>query len=58
MSEVALAWICKRVASPIVGFSQIARIDEALQVRGKVLTAEEEKRLEEPYKARDVVGHS
>lgn len=57
-SEVALAWIGKRVTSPIVGFSSVGRIDEALGVRGKVLTEEEETYLEELYQPKKIVGHS
>lgn len=57
MSHVALAWINKRCASPIIGFSSVERIDEALDIRGKELTADEEKYLEELYEARAVVGH-
>ena len=58
MSSVALAWINKRISSPIIGFSSIDRMDEALAVRGKTLTEEEEKYLEEPYVTRDIQGHS
>ena len=43
MSHVGLAWINRRVASPIIGFSSVERIDEALDMRGKTLTEEEEK---------------
>jgi aryl-alcohol dehydrogenase-like predicted oxidoreductase len=57
MSHVALAWINKRIASPTIGFSSVERIDEALEVRGKELTEEEEKYLEELYEAREVEGH-
>lgn len=57
MSHVALAWINKRVASPIIGFSSVARIDEAIEARGKVLTDEEEKYLEELYEAKAISGH-
>jgi len=57
MSHVALAWIGKRVASPIVGFSSIKRLDEATDARGKTLTAEEEKYLEEPYLPKAISGH-
>ncbi|OBT64633.1 hypothetical protein VE03_06313 [Pseudogymnoascus sp. 23342-1-I1] len=56
--EVALAWIVRRVTSPIVGFSSVGRIDEALGVRGKVLTEEEEGYLEELYQPKKIVGHS
>ncbi|KAI9665409.1 MAG: hypothetical protein M1831_001847 [Alyxoria varia] len=58
MMEVATAWINRRIASPIIGFSSVQRIDEALQVKGKELSEEEEKYLEEPYKPKDIVGHS
>ena len=58
MSQVALAWINKRIASPIIGFSSIERMDEALDVRGKTLTEDEEKYLEELYVPKAVVGHS
>ena len=50
MSQVALAWSLKRVVSPIIGFSKVERIDEALGVRGKQLSDEEVRYLEEPYK--------
>ena len=58
MSQVALAWINKRVSSPIIGFSSIDRIDEAIDVRGKTLTEEEEKYLEELYEPKAINGHS
>ncbi|EFW23348.1 hypothetical protein D8B26_006839 [Coccidioides posadasii str. Silveira] len=58
MSEIAIAWIKSRVTSPIIGFSSIERIDEALTAREVSLTEEEEKYLEEPYRPKKVVGHS
>ena len=58
MSQVALAWINKRISSPIIGFSSIERMDEAIGVRGKTLTEEEEKYLEELYEPKAIVGHS
>ena len=57
MTAVALAWSNKRCSSPIVGFSSVARIDEALDAKGKELTAEEETYLEELYEPRPIVGH-
>lgn len=57
MSQVTLAWIQKRVTSPIIGFSSVERIDEALSSRGKELTSEEERYIEEPYKPVEVEGH-
>ncbi|PGH19116.1 hypothetical protein AJ80_04194 [Polytolypa hystricis UAMH7299] len=58
MSHVALAWINKRISSPIIGFSSIERIEEALEANGKTLTDEEEKYLEELYQPRPVTGHA
>ena len=57
MSHVALAWINKRCTSPIIGFSTVERIEEALDARGKVLTDEEEKYLEELYQPKPISGH-
>ena len=57
MSQVAAAWINKRVTSPIIGFSSVARMEEAAQARGKVLSDEEEKFLEELYVDKPVSGH-
>ena len=57
MSHVALAWINKRISSPIIGFSSVARMNEALSARGKTLSAEEEKFLEELYKPKPIIGH-
>lgn len=57
MSHVALAWINKRVASPIVGFSSVARLDEAIAATGKTLTEEEERYLEELYLPKAIHGH-
>lgn len=57
MSQVTLAWMQKRVTSPIIGFSSVERIDDALSARGKELSAEEEKYLEEVYTPIEVEGH-
>jgi aryl-alcohol dehydrogenase-like predicted oxidoreductase len=57
MSQVALAWVNKRVSSPIIGFTSLDEMEEALGARGKVLTEEEEKYLEELYEPRPVIGH-
>ena len=57
MSQVALAWTLKRVTSPIIGFSSVQRIEDALSARGKELTEEEEKYLEELYTPCEVEGH-
>lgn len=57
MAHVALAWINRRVASPIIGFSTEGRIEEAITARGKTLTEEEEKYLEELYQPKAISGH-
>ncbi|KXT14298.1 hypothetical protein AC579_8411 [Pseudocercospora musae] len=56
MSYVALSWINKRVSAPVIDFDRIDRIAEALATKDKELTAEEEKYIEELYKAKDVEG--
>lgn len=58
MGSVALAWLnYKGISSPICGFSSVERLNEALEARGKGLTAEEVKYLEEPYVPKNVFGH-
>lgn len=57
MAHVALAWINKRVTSPIIGFSTVERIDQAVSARGKSLSEEEEKYLEELYQPKAISGH-
>ena len=58
MSQVALAWIIQKKTIPIVGFSSLARLEEAVAVKGKTLTDEEMKYLEEPYVPKPILGHS
>ena len=58
MSQVALAWIIQKGTIPICGFSNLSRLDEAVAVRGKKLTEEEIKYLEEPYLPKKITGHS
>ncbi|RYO44996.1 hypothetical protein AA0116_g13503 [Alternaria tenuissima] len=58
MSHVALAWLNKRVVSPVIGLSSVERMDEVLDARALELSDEEESRLEDPYKAQPPQGHS
>ena len=58
MSHVSLAWLNRRVTAPIIGFSSVDRMDEALAVRGKELTEEEERYIEELYIPRAIQGHT
>lgn len=57
MSQVALAWINKRISSPIIGFSSVQRMEEAVEAKGKSLSEEEENFLEEVYVNRGICGH-
>lgn len=57
MSHVALAWLRSKDAIPIVGINSVARMDEAIGVRGKELSDEEVKYLEEPYVPKAIQGH-
>ena len=56
-SHINLAWLNHRITAPIIGFSSIDRMDEALAARGLRLTQEEEGYLEEAYQAKPVIGH-
>jgi len=55
--QVSLAWIGKKVSSPIVGFSSPARLDEAI-IPGKTLSDDEVKYLEESYNPKVTRGHA
>ncbi|CAG9990726.1 unnamed protein product [Clonostachys byssicola] len=56
MSQVALLWSLRRVVSPIIGFSKVERIDQALGVRGKQLDDDEISYLEEPYQPKHYIA--
>lgn len=56
MSQVALAWLNKRVSSPICGFASVEEMEQALVPRDKTLTDEEKRYLEELYELRPVIG--
>ncbi|KAJ4152287.1 hypothetical protein NW754_004082 [Fusarium falciforme] len=58
MAHVALAWIGKRVTSPIIGFSSVERIEQAIGARGKELSPEEVTYLEELYQPKQISGHA
>jgi aryl-alcohol dehydrogenase-like predicted oxidoreductase len=57
MSQVALAWIIQKGTIPIVGFSNLGRLDEAVAVKGKELTEEEIAYLDELYQPKPISGH-
>ena len=58
-AQVALAWLLAQpgVTAPIVGASKPAHLAEALAALELKLTAEEMRRLEEPYRPHPVRGH-
>jgi|ERR1700761_5930197 len=58
MAQVALAWIIQKGTIPIVGFSSVDRMMQSVEVKGKVLSEEDIKYLEEPYVPKAVSGHA
>jgi aryl-alcohol dehydrogenase-like predicted oxidoreductase len=58
MAQVSLAWIIQKGTIPIVGFSSIDRLNQSVGIKGKELTEEEIKYLEEPYVPKNIVGHA
>jgi len=58
MAQVALAWIVQKGTVPIVGFSSVDRMMQAVEVKGKELSEEEVKYLEELYVPKAVSGHA
>jgi aryl-alcohol dehydrogenase-like predicted oxidoreductase len=57
MSEVALLWVRGKGAIPIVGCNSPSRVEDVIGLKGKALTDEEIKFLEEPYVPKNVQGH-
>lgn len=57
-AQVALAWLLAKdgVTAPIVGATKMAQLDDAVAAAGVKLSAEEIKRLEEPYIPHAVAG--
>ncbi|RSL40830.1 hypothetical protein CEP54_016003 [Fusarium duplospermum] len=57
MAQVALLWLRSKGAIPIVGLNSISKVEEAVELRGKELSAEEVEYLEEPYIPKPIAGH-
>jgi aryl-alcohol dehydrogenase-like predicted oxidoreductase len=57
MAVVATAWAISKGTIPIIGFSKVERIDEAIASLEFKLTEEETEYIEEPYVPRAVIGH-
>ncbi|KAF8990104.1 NADP-dependent oxidoreductase domain-containing protein [Cyathus striatus] len=60
MAQIALAWILSRsgVTAPIVGTSSLDNLYDLIGAVNLVLTEDELKTLEEPYKPQAIFGHS
>lgn len=56
MSEVALAWLMKKVASPIIGATKKHHIDGAIKAMDVILSDQEMTYLEELYQPHSLVG--
>lgn len=57
MAQVAVLWAIQKGCTPIIGFSKVERLDDGCGVKGKSLSEEEMKYLEEPYVTKAVMGH-
>ncbi len=59
-SQIALAWLLNKphITSPIVGASKMDHLEQAIAALQIKFSAEEIKRLEEPYQPHPVLGHS
>jgi aryl-alcohol dehydrogenase-like predicted oxidoreductase len=59
-AQVALAWMLAKpgVSAPILGASKMVQIEDALAAMELNLSADEMRRLEEPYEPHPVLGHS
>lgn len=49
VSAIAIAWLLRRGACPIVGLNSVQRIEESLEALEVELTDDQTKFLEEPY---------
>ena len=56
MTEISLAWLLGKVASPVVGATKISHVEGAARAAELELTPEETAYLEEPYIPHRLVG--
>jgi len=57
-AQIAIAWLlAKGVAAPIIGASKMSHLEDAIAAASIVLTDEEVKYLEEPYRPKPVAGN-
>ena len=58
-AQIALAWLLhKGVNAPIIGATEVEHIDEAVGSLDLQLSADDMRKLEEPYKTHRILGHS
>jgi 1-deoxyxylulose-5-phosphate synthase len=58
-SQIALSWLLhKGVTAPIIGATKVEHVEEAVASVDLKLSADDMKRLEEPYKLHPILGHS
>jgi aryl-alcohol dehydrogenase-like predicted oxidoreductase len=59
-AQIALAWMLSKpvITAPIVGASKPGHLEDAVAAVGVKLSADEIKRLEEPYQPHPVLGFS
>jgi len=58
MAQVSLAWSLTRTTAPVIGSTSLKNLEELINGTEMKLTEEEIRYLEEPYKARSVMGHA
>ncbi|HME19555.1 MAG TPA: aldo/keto reductase [Nitrososphaerales archaeon] len=58
-SQLALAWLLAKpgITSPVVGPTTVAQLEELVSALDINITADDVKRLEEPYRPHPVMGH-
>ncbi|MCI0576655.1 MAG: aldo/keto reductase [Chloroflexi bacterium] len=58
-AQIALAWLLHKpgITAPIIGASKMDHLEDAIAAAQIQLSAEEIKRLEEPYRPHPVLGH-
>lgn len=56
MTEISLAWLLKKVTSPVVGATKLSHIEGAARAVEIELSEEEARYLEEPYVPHKLVG--
>ncbi len=58
-AQIALSWLFQKlhITSPVIGFSRVEHVEEAVEALDIKLSTSEIERLEEPYKPHNVMGH-